>query len=316
MQHVDVQFGREASVEAEAAAGRSPWRYLVLAAVMVTMLIAFAQSRSAGATSLRAEGGVVQCEPIRGPQWIFPDDNFNRSDLYGASIQSTLYESFVVNMTCSQAAGFIKTLITQTLPIKTPGALNDLIAGPGYTCIAYPDKNGHAYAGSCVSGGARFDWNYNVMWHGVPDTSTGEGGLGIEPMGAIEYTTVLRPLGGGRYELVISNSSAIGSINQFSWAAPPGLTITAVTKSTGAKCSLGSGAISCQGSLKPPRCLCTGSGGAATIEFTATGDATTEANGHPVIHGIGWSYLRITQMTPVPYLVPDTPQVANNKSNL
>ena len=223
MQRVDDQFGREAPVEARADAGRSPWRYLVLAAVMVTMLVAFTQSRSAGATSLHAEGGVVQCEPIRGPQWIFPADNFNRSDLFGASIESTLYESFVVNMTCSQAAGFIKSLITQTLPIRTPGALNDLTAGPGYTCIAYPDKNGHAYAGSCVSGSAKFDWNYNVMWHGVPDSSTGEGGLGIEPMGAIEYTTVLRPLGGGRYQLVVTNSSAIGAINQFTLAAPGGL---------------------------------------------------------------------------------------------
>ena len=107
--------------------------------------------------------------------------------------------SFVVDMRCSQAAGFIKTLITQTLPITTPGAINDLIAGPGYTCIAYPDKNGHAYAGSCLSGSTRFDWNYNVMWHGVPDSSAGEGGLGIEPMGTIEYTTVLRPLANDRY---------------------------------------------------------------------------------------------------------------------
>ena len=135
-------------------------------------------------------------------------------------------------------------------------------------------------------------------------------------MGAIEYTTVLRPLGGGRYELVVTNSSAIGAINQFTLAAPGGLTITAVTKSTGAKCSLVGGAISCSGSLQPPKCLCTGSGGSATVEFTATGDATTMVNGHPVIHGPGWSYLRISQMTPVPYLVPDTPQVANNKSNL
>jgi hypothetical protein len=291
-------------------------RYLFRGALVGSMLLAVGQAGPAGASSLHAAGGVVQCEPIKGPEWVFPTDNLNRSDLFGASIQSTLYESFVVNMSCSQAAGFIRTLITQTLPITTPGAINALTAGPGYTCIAYPDKNGHAYAGSCLSGSARFDWNYNVMWHGVPDSSAGEGGLGIEPMGTIEYTTVLRPLGNGHYELVVTNSSAIGSINQFSWAAPPELTITAVTKSTGATCSVAGGGISCQGSLHPPKCLCTGSGGSVTIEFTATGDAETDANGHPVIHGLGWSYLRISQMTPVPYLVPDTPQVANNKSNL
>jgi hypothetical protein len=200
--------------------------------------------------------------------------------------------------------------------VTTPGVFTKLTLGPGYSCIAYPDKNGHAYAGSCVSGSAKFDWNYNVMWHGVPGTSTGEGGLGVEPMGTIEYTTTIRPLGGDRYELVVQNSSAIGSIDDFSWNAPPGLTITGVTKSTGATCSASGGAISCDGRLRPPQCLCTGSGGEAVIDFTATGDATTiAADGHPVVHGFGWSYLRISRMTPVPHLIPDAPPT-NPKANV
>ena len=212
--------------------------------------------------------------------------------------------------------GLHQDLITQTLPITTPGALNDLTAGPGYTCIAYPDKNGHAYAGSCVSGSAKFDWNYNVMWHGVPDSSSGEGGLGIEPMGAIEYTTVLRPLGDGRYRArryELERDRLDQPVHVGGTGRPDDHRSYEVH---GREVLTRSGAISCQGSLEPPKCLCTGSGGAATIEFTATGDANTVLNGHPVIHGLGWSYLRISQMTPVPYLVPDTPQVANNKSNL
>jgi hypothetical protein len=166
-----------------------------------------------------------------------------------------------------------------------------------------------------VSGSTKFDWNYNVMWHGVPGTSTGEGGLGTEPMGTIEYTTTLRPLGGDSYEIVVQNASAIGSINAFTWNAPPGLTITAVSKSTGASCSLASGVISCQGKLHPPQCLCSGSGGEAVIDFTATGDASTMVDGHPDINGFGWSYLRISAMTPVPYLVPDAVPT-NPNSNL
>jgi hypothetical protein len=272
---------------------------------------------AARSTVVAAEpAGFQQCEPIKGPQWVFPTDSFNRSDLFEASIQSSLYESFTVNFGCAQAATFIKQIITQTLPLTTAGTINHLTVGPGYSCIAYPDRNGLAYAGSCVSGGSKFDWNYNVMWHGVPDSSTGEGGLGIEPMGTIEYLTVLRPLGNGHYELVVQNTSAIGSINSFSWASPAGLTITAVTGSTGAKCSLVSGAISCQGNIHPPQCLCTGSGGQAVIEFTASGDPTTTLDGHADIHGFGWTYLRISAMTPVPYLIPDTPQTANNKKSV
>jgi hypothetical protein len=262
-----------------------------------------------GGNAVAAKGagstGFQQCQPLEGPEWVFPTDSFNRSDLFNASISSDLYESFVVNFDCTQAAKYIGRLITQKLAVTTPGVFTRLTAGPGFSCIAYPDHNGRAYAGSCVSGSAKFDWNYNVMWHGVPGTSTGEGGLGVEPMGTIEYSTTIYPLGGDRYELVVQNTSAIGTINAFTWSAPAGLTITAVTKSTGASCSLADGAISCQGKLHPPQCLCTGSGGEAVIEFTATGDQPTVADGHPVIQGFGWSYLRISQMTPVPYLIPD-----------
>jgi hypothetical protein len=268
------------------------------------------------ASASRGDGGFSQCQPIKGPTWIFPNDSFNRSDLFQTSISSNLYESFVVNFGCSQATRYIKQLIGQTLAVTTPGVFTKLTAGPGFSCIAYPDKNGHAYAGSCVSGSSKFDWNYNVMWHGVPGTSSGEGGLGVEPMGSIEYSTTIRPLGGDRYQLSVENTSAIGAINDFSWSAPQGLTITAITKTTNASCSLDSGTISCDGKLKPPQCLCTGSGGVAVIEFTATGDApTVAADGHPVIHGFGWSYLRISKMTPVPYLVPDAVP-SNPKANL
>jgi hypothetical protein len=108
---------------------------------------------------------------------------------------------------------------------------------------------------------------------------------------------------------VISNTSGIGSIDGFTWAAPPQLTITGVTSTIGSStCSLDNGAISCQGKLAPPLCLCTGSGGAVTIEFTATGAVPTIRNGVPTVQGLSWSYMRITAMTPVPRLIPDVVQ--------
>jgi len=303
------------SIESGSSRRRVPARTTVL---LLAFLIAagarLPEPNAQPGASPQSEAGFQQCEPISGPQWVFPPDSFSHSDLYGASITSDLYESFVVNFGCSQAAAYIRQIISQTLPITTPGTPNKLLVGPGFSCIAYPDANGKAYAGSCISGSAKFDWNYNVMWHGVPSSSSGEGGIGVEPMATIEYTTTLRPLGGGRYELVVQNSSAIGAIDSFTWSAPPGLTITAVTSSNGAKCSLQGGSISCRGALRPPQCLCTGSGGAVEIDFTATGGASTEADGHTVIHGFGWSYLRIEQMTPVPYLIPDAPQTPTKKS--
>jgi hypothetical protein len=258
-------------------------------------------------------GGLKQCAPISGPTWIFPQDTSPNSDLLNASISSNLYEAFTIGMPCSLATSYIKGIITQLLPITTPGVINRF-TNHYFQCVAYPDRNGRAYGGSCINGGEKFDWNYNVIWHGVPGSSGGEGGNGVEPMGTIEYFTTLRPLGDQKYELDVQDASAIGTIDQFTWNAPPGLTITAVTGSSGANCSLASGAISCSGHLATPQCLCTGSGGIAKIQFTASGDAPTVVNGHDVIHGLSWSYLHITKMTPVPYLVPDVPQ--NVKKNV
>jgi hypothetical protein len=132
-------------------------------------------------------------------------------------------------------------------------------------------------------------------------------------MAGIEYDTVLTPLGDNRYRLVVSNASGIGTIDSFTWAAPPQLTITDLTSTSGGpSCQLTGGAISCQGKLAAPLCLCTGSGGAVTIEFTATGAVPTIRNGVPIIQGLSWSYMHITAMTPVPRLIPDIVQQLRN----
>jgi hypothetical protein len=76
----------------------------------------------------------------------------------------------------------------------------------------------------------------------------------------------------------------------------------------GSTCQLDNGSISCKGRLAPPQCLCTGGGGTATIEFTATGAVPTTNDGAPVVQGLSWSPMDITSMTPVPWLIPDVVQ--------
>jgi hypothetical protein len=273
-----------------------------------------------GAQAAKPKPGAVksnfsECQPIKGPEWVWPTDNFPNSDLFQARISSTLYESFVINFDCTKARSLIQKLIGETLPNTTPGAQNQLLGTqpggvPNFLCVAYPDANGRAYGGECRSGLVRFAWNYNVIWKGIQSGIEGRGGAtDFEPMAGVEYDTVLTPLGDGRYKLVISNTSGIGSIDSFTWSAPPQLTITDLNSTTGGpSCNLAGGSISCSGKLAPPKCLCTGSGGAVTITFTATGAAPTIRNGVSTIQGLSWSYMHITAMTPVPRLIPDVVQ--------
>ena len=250
--------------------------------------------------------GFQECQPVVGREWVWPPNNYAGSDLYKAKISSDLYESFVIDYTCARARAETQKLISEILPNTSPGSQNGFHID-GFSCVAFPDASGYAYGGECTSGLVRFAWNYNVIWQGVPGSSGGEAGAGFEPMGSIEYDTVLTPLGNGHYQLVVSDASAIGSIDAFTWSAPPQLTITAVTGSSKGHCQLAGGAVSCQGRLAAPQCLCTGSGGSVTIYFNATGATPTTHNGHVVNEGMSASYLNITQMTPVPRLIPDTP---------
>jgi len=113
----------------------------------------------------------------------------------------------------------------------------------------------------------------------------------------------IRPLDTGKYQLEVVNTSGIGFIDTFYWAPPPGVTITAITSSEGGRCKLLSGEISCTTRLAPPPCTCE-AGGSMTVNFTATGLASTYANGYWTSYGVVGGYLQIQTMTSVPYHIP------------
>jgi hypothetical protein len=206
-----------------------------------------------------------------------------------------LYEVAAVDYSCAKADAYITRFIRVVLPHRKAGEQNRLYGPSGFTCTAFPDKNGRAYGGLCTRKFAVFYWNYNVL------------GLANPPMETIAANMILRTLDKGHYELVVQNESNIGFIDGFTWKPGHNLRINALLSVRGdGPCQLTTDkTVSCAGRLRPPQCLCTPNGGSVTIDFTATGDNATKANGYLVNHGVDISHLHITAMTPVPYWIPD-----------
>src|SRR6266481_8221720 len=86
-------------------------------------------------------------------------------------------------------------------------------------------------------------------------------------------TVLSRGAGSHQYRVTVSNVSAIGFINSFSWVPPAGMTIVNVTGSSSGHCELHAARISCDGvNLKPPTCTCRDDGGQIVISFVANSD--------------------------------------------
>ena len=117
----------------------------------------------------------------------------------------------------------------------------------------------------------------------------------------------------GSYQLEVLNTSGIGYLNGFTWTPSPGWSVTGIKTSTGAACSVTpAGKISCAGTVRPPSCLCTGDGGSVSITFTAA--ATKKTHGY--LFGGGPAQFKVTKMTPVPYLIPGTPEEAAKRDGV
>jgi hypothetical protein len=128
------------------------------------------------------------------------------------------------------------------------------------------------------------------------------------PNAAADAYTFVTPLGGNRYRLEVTNTSSRGFINKFTWFPGPGTTIVSVTGARLAKnggeadCRLDAGKISCEVTLRPPKCTCRGDGGTVAIDFTATRDKSVRSAA--ITFG---SDLFVEAETLVPYFIPSTP---------
>ncbi len=158
-----------------------------------------------------------------------------------------------------------------------------------------------------LTGGTKaFGWNWNVANRRVVFAHDDKGVLRLIHVSGSDTNVGFRYLNGS-YQLVILNTSGIGYLNGFTWTPSPGWTVTRIKNATGAACSLTrAGKISCTGSINPPNCLCAGDGGSVSVEFTAA--PTTKSHGY--LFGGSAAQFKVTKMTPVPYLIPGTPDEA------
>jgi hypothetical protein len=115
---------------------------------------------------------------------------------------------------------------------------------------------------------------------------------------------VVLQLPSGRFQLTVTNRSALGFVNSFTWKAPPNVKLTSLLTNANGHCTLSDEQIVCSGiALKPPSCTCLGDGGKAVLTFTAK-QAPPKYGQHA-----GWEYSAMTigAMTPVPYVIPSSP---------
>jgi hypothetical protein len=281
-----------------------------------------------------------ECTPLKGPGWVYPiGPPVPGLPNVVANIRSDLYEVFAISYSCKQADAWIQKFSRLKIPIRYSGNVTVLKGPPGYYCSAWPDANGHAYAGGCQSkGGGRcvfasngagtqypngsgckltggkkaFGWNWNVANRRVVFAHDSNGVLHLIHVSGSDTNVVFRYLNGA-YELDVLNTSGIGYLDGFTWTPSPGWSVTRIKNATGAACSLThAGKIFCTGRVQPPGCLCTGNGGSVSVDFTA---APTKKNAGYLFGGSAAQF-KVTKMTPVPYLIPGTPQEAAKRAGV
>jgi hypothetical protein len=281
-----------------------------------------------------------ECTPIKGRRWVYPvGPPVEGLPNIVANIKSNLYEVFAINYSCKEASTWIRKFYSLRIPIKHSGDVTVLKGPPGYYCSAWPDANGLAYAGGCqskggggcvvtkiaagrpyangrgckITGGKKaFGWNWNVANRRVVFAHDENGVLHLIHVSGSDTNVVFRYLNGS-YEVQVLNTSGIGYLDGFTWTPSPGWAVTKIKNASGASCSLTpAGKISCTGSVHPPSCLCTGDGGSVSIRFTAK---PTKKNAGYLFGGSAAQF-KVTKMTPVPYIIPGTPEEAAKRDGV
>jgi len=280
-----------------------------------------------------------ECAPIKGQRWVYPVGPPVRGlPNIVADIKSNLYEVFAIHYNCKQASAWVRKLSRLKIPIRHNGNVTVLKGPPGYYCSAWPDANGLAYAGGCQSkgggdcvtkspygqkyangrgckltgGSQAFGWNWNVANRRVVFAHDDKGVLHLVHVSGADTNLLFRYLNGS-YQLQVLNTSGIGYLDGFTWQASPGWKVTGIKSSNGADCRVTqAGKIACAGRVQPPTCLCNGDGGVVSVTFTAS---PTKKNHGYLFGGSPWQF-KVTKMTPVPYIIPGTPDEAIKRSGV
>ena len=260
-----------------------------------------AEKAAGGQSATRHNFLEPECAPVQGPLWRYPGP---------ARISSSSYELFAIHYDCAAAGSWAKQLAQLKIPVYRSGRSSDLQGPQGFYCTGWPDASGHAYAGGCQKGNEAFGWNWNVANSRSALVRDGSGKYHVERLAGSDAQTIIRPRAKGHYQLYVLNTSGIGFLNGFTWTPPPGWTITAITKTTGGTCRLETGGtITCKGRVPPPSCLCSADGGAVSVDLAVRTPSASKGQNF----GAVGAKLRITRMTPVPYLIPGTPAEAKRQ---
>ena len=257
-----------------------------------------------------------ECQPVRGRRWTFPGPQ---------KITSTRYEMYAINYSCAEAKKWVERLLATKIPFHPKSGKETVLEGPkGYYCSACPDKEGYAYAGGCkkVEAQKAFGWNWNVSHRRVvmdPDEDTGIPRL-IRLKGS-DVETVLTQVEEidketRRYVLDVRNTSGIGHVNRVHVEASARLDDQGDARrsqAAAASCRRRR-LIWCSGKIKVGSCTCRGDGGRALDRVHRQG-----STGHDQEQASATSTARRARssgspkMTPVPYLVPGTPEAAERQ---
>jgi hypothetical protein len=283
---------------------------VVLAAVGVGayFLVSGSSSHAKGVAARSYDGHEFlepECEPFTGVRWRYPGP---------ARIQSSRYELFAIDYSCTSAETWARRLAARHIPFHRSGAQSKLQGPDGFYCSGLADAQGRAYAGGCQKGNSAFAWNWNVANSRQVLVRDETGKYHIEKVAGSDTETIIRPLKKGHVQVYVLNTSGIGFVNGFTWTPPPGWKIKAITKAKGGTCKLAAdGNLACRGRIAPPSCLCASDGGAVTIDLEVSAPASSAAGGHRTSFGAVGAKLHITRMTPVPYLIPGTPKEAKRQ---
>jgi hypothetical protein len=280
-----------------------------------------------------------ECAPVEGPRWVYPVAPPVRGlPNIVANIRSNLYEVFAIHYPCTKAAAWIHKLSRLKIPIRHNGNETVLEGPAGFFCSAWPDANGRAYAGACqskgggdcvskspygqvyangrgctITGGRQaFGWNWNVANRRVVFQHDSNNVLHLVHVSGADTNVVFHYLNGS-YELEVLNTSGIGYLDGFTWQPSPGWSVTRIKSASGAACTLTkAGKITCAGRVNPPSCLCTDDGGSVSVTFTAS---PTKKNAGYLFGGSPWQF-KVTKMTPVPYIIPGSPDEAAKRNGV